>query len=220
MHFYWSHSEPRNAYPIHFTLLAAQCSPNDICILCSALDCNCTPISEMAADLRHLLSGKAGGLKRGKKRSVIVWPLCVIASKPTGVWSYVFIAFAQSEWPPLPVSVCSLPLLCSLSEDWGEPVSPCDEGLLRDAAALSGTGEQCCTEATGCWRGSVAQHLHHSLPTQLIPQVLISQLMCMLTWYCGFSVFIHVKDKTGVYSLHCLLLHNTLWLPWSLSLVL
>lgn len=57
--------------------------------------------------------------------------------------------------PSLPVSVCSLPLLCSLSEDWGEPVAPCDEGLLWDVA-VSGPGEQSWSEVTGCWRRSVA----------------------------------------------------------------
>lgn len=81
MHFYWSHLEARNACPIHFTLPAAHCSSYDICILCSARDCNCRPISEMAADLRHLLSGKKS--RWLKKKSVIVRQLCVIASKPT-----------------------------------------------------------------------------------------------------------------------------------------
>lgn len=88
-----------------------------------------------------------------------MWPLCVIAAKPAwgwgGVLASMFIAFALSDWHPLLVSVCSLPLLCSLSEDWGEPVSSCDEGLLRDAAAVCGPGGQCCSEVTGCWRGSV-----------------------------------------------------------------
>lgn len=189
MHFYWSHLEARNAYPIHFSLLAAHCTSYDICILCSAQDCNCTPISEMAADLRHLLSGKAGGVK--KKKEVWLYGNYVwLPQSQHGVQSYVFIAFALSEWSPLPVSVCSLPLLCSLSEDWGEPVSPRDEGLLRDAAAVSGPGEQCCTEVTGRWRGYV-QNSHHSLHSCF---VISPVLMIRLTWLGTVG-----KDMVGVF---------------------
>lgn len=180
MHVYWSHLEARNACPIHFTLPAAQSSSYDICILCSTRYYNCPPISEMAADLRHLLSGKAGGLK--KKKCVIVRPLCVIASKTTwGVVLCVYCFCPVRVIPPthtLLVSVCSLPLLCSLSEDWGEPVSPRDEGLLRDAAAVYEQGEQCCTEVTGSWRGSVEQNWHHTLHNLLI----FWMLMIQLTW--------------------------------------
>lgn len=90
---------------------------------------------------------------------MIVWPLCVIASKPT--WGVVLCVycFCPVRVIPLPLPVSSLPLLCSLSEDWGEPVSSCDEGLLRDAAAVNGPGGQGCTEVTGCWRGSVAKEI-------------------------------------------------------------
>lgn len=89
-------------YPAHFTLLPAHCSSNDICILCSARDSNCTPISKTAANLRHLLSGKAGGLK--KERSVIVQPLCVIASKPT--WGAVLCVYCFCPVRVIPPSLC------------------------------------------------------------------------------------------------------------------
>lgn len=85
-----------------------------------------------------------------------MWPLGVIAWKcEWGVLNSMFTALALSDWHPLSVSVCSLPLLCSLSEDWGEPVPSCDEGLLRDAAAVCGPGGECCAEAAGCGGGSV-----------------------------------------------------------------
>lgn len=161
MHFYWSHLEAWIAYPLSpatsslrllWYLYSGPCTAG-----------NCSPISEMAADLRHLLSGKAGGLKKKRVGGgvVDVWLYSHYVWLPQsqhGVQSCVFIAFAQSEWSPLPLSVCSLPLLCSLSEDWGEPVAPRDEGLLRDPAAVCGPGEQRLTEVTGCWRGSVAQN--------------------------------------------------------------
>lgn len=105
MHVYRSHLEARNACPIHFTLPAAQSSSYDICILCSTRYYNCPPISEMAADLRHLLSGKAGGLK--KKKCVIVRPLCVIASKTTwGVVLCVYCFCPVRVIPPHPHPPC------------------------------------------------------------------------------------------------------------------
>lgn len=100
---------------------------------------------------------------------MIVWSLCVIASKPTwGVALCVYCFCPVRVTPPTPlflrpppVSVCSLPLLCSLSEDWGEPVSSCDEGLLRDAASVHEPGEQRRAEVTGRWRGSVQPNQPH-----------------------------------------------------------
>lgn len=113
MHFYWSHLEATNAYPIHFTLLAAHCSSYHICILCSAWDRNCTPISEMAADLRHLLSGKAGGFKKKKKKCDCTAHYVWLLQSQHGVQSYVFIASARSVIPP-PPCVCLQPTAATL----------------------------------------------------------------------------------------------------------
>lgn len=116
--------------------------------------------------------------------------MCDCLKANMGGLSYVFIAFAQSEWSPLPVSVCSLPLLCSLSKDWGEPVAPCDEGLLRDAAAVHEPGERRHTEVTGCWRGSVTQNSHLSLHTHSVRMIQLT-----LWVQCIHAV----KDKAGVF---------------------
>ena len=73
------------------------------------------PASEPAADLRHLLSAKAGGLK--KKRSEIVQPLCVIASKPTWGAALCVYCFCPVWVPPPPPSsptVCPQPTAATL----------------------------------------------------------------------------------------------------------
>lgn len=130
-------------------------------------------------------------VKKKKKKKVwlcgnYVW----LPRSRHGVPSFVLIAFAQSEWPPScpsllspPVSVCSLSLLCSLSEDWGEPVSSCDEGLLRDAAAVHERRGWCRTEVTGRRRGSVEFHQPHSLHIFII------------FFFFTVNYYIHEKSK-------------------------
>lgn len=122
-------------------------------------DSNCSLISKIGADLRHLLlSGRAGGWNKKKKKEKCdcVAIMCDRLKGNVGC-SATFYCFCPLRVipPSPPVTVCSLPLLCSLSEDWGESVPPCDEGLLRDASAVCGPGEPSCTEVTGRWRGSV-----------------------------------------------------------------
>lgn len=110
--------------------------------------------------------------KGGRKKKKVwlygnyVW----LAGSQRGVQPFVFIAFAQSEWPPPPFTplfppplcvCCSLSLLRSLSEDWGEPVSSCDEGLLRDAAAVHEPRGWSHTEVTGRRRRSEALKQPH-----------------------------------------------------------
>ena len=106
------------AYPLHFTLPAAHCSSHDICILFSARDGNCTLVSEMAADLRHLLSEKKQVVMKKKKKKEEVWlygHYVWLPQSQHGVLSYVFIAFAQSEWPPpFPPCVCLQPTAAML----------------------------------------------------------------------------------------------------------
>lgn len=58
-------------------------------------------------------------------------------------------------------SLCRLPLLRSLPEDWGQPVSPRDEGLLRTAAANHRPGQSLRTEDARCRRRSVVLLLYY-----------------------------------------------------------
>lgn len=157
MHFYWSHLEATNVYPIHFTLTAAQI----ISVFCAVQG------KLIAHDLWNGCRFKTSVVSESRcffKKRMIIWPLCVIASKPTWGTALCVYCFCPVGLIP-PMSVCSLPLLCSLSEDWGEPISSCDEGLLWDAAAVREPRRWCCTEVTGCWRGSVARNSHHSINT-------------------------------------------------------
>lgn len=107
MHVYWSHLEARNACPIHFTLPAAQSSSYDICILCSTRCYNCPPISEMAADLRHLLSGKAGGLKKKKRPCDCTAIMCDCLKNNMGCSPMCLLLLpSQSDPPPPTPSLC------------------------------------------------------------------------------------------------------------------
>lgn len=106
MHVYWSHLEARNACPIHFTLPAAQSSSYDICILCSTRCYNCPPISEMAADLRHLLSGKAGGLKKKKRPCDCTAIMCDCLKNNMGCSPMCLLLLPSQSDPPHPHPPC------------------------------------------------------------------------------------------------------------------
>lgn len=83
-HFFWSHLEVRNLHPAHFILLPAHCSSYDICILCRAG-------TLIAWKCLQICCQKNQVVKKRERKSVIVWSLCVIASKPT--WGAVLCVY-------------------------------------------------------------------------------------------------------------------------------
>lgn len=90
---------------------------------------------------------------------------------------------SQSDPPSPPCVCCSLSLLRSLSEDWGEPVSSRDESLLWDAAAVHEPRGWCRTEVAGRWRRSEVAARFHLF--QLLHE---SKCKCLLLLLCGVFV--------------------------------
>ena len=107
------------AYPLHFTLPAAHCSSHDICILFSARDGNCTLVSEMAADLRHLLSEKKQVVmkkkKKKKKKCDCTAIMCDCLKANMGCCPMCLLLLpSQSDPPPFPPCVCLQPTAAML----------------------------------------------------------------------------------------------------------
>lgn len=177
-HFFWSHLEVRNLHPAHFILLPAHCSSYDICILCRAGTLIAWKCLQICCQKKQVVKKK-----REKKCDCMVI-MCDCLKANMGRSPVCLLLLPSQNDSPLPTSACSLPLLCSLSEDRGEPVSPCDEGLLWDAAAVCGPGHQSWTEVTRCWRRSVAQNSIHT--TDCSPCVdKKSTLWCFLGFFNG-----------------------------------
>lgn len=150
----------------------------------------------MAADLRHLPSEKAGGFikKKEEKKGVIVWSLCVIASKPT--WGVALLCLlllpSQSDTPLLPPSpscVCLQPTAAMLIIWrlrwaslilWWRPSAGC-----------------CCSpwarRATPCRGHGTLKRVCRTKPASQSNESILYQHKT--TWHCGFSVFMHVKKE-------------------------
>lgn len=94
--------------------------------------------------------------KESRWIKLVMWPLCALTVEAIRVQSLCsLLRIPVSPDTSFPVILCSLPLLCSLSEDWGEPIAPCYEGVLWAAAAVCRTGGQCWTKGTRCRGRSV-----------------------------------------------------------------
>lgn len=105
MHFHWSLSEATDASPIHFTLphMISVFGTAQRTIIAGNHQNGCRFETSAVRKSRWFYKKKKGG-----EKGVIVWSLCVIASKPTwGVALCVYCFCPVRVTPPL-----SVPLLC------------------------------------------------------------------------------------------------------------
>lgn len=105
MHFYWSHLEATNVYPIHFTLTAAQI----ISVFCAVQG------KLIAHDLWNGCRFKTSVVSESRcflKKRMIIWPLCVIASKPT--WGTALCVYCFCPVGLIPPHVCLQPTAAML----------------------------------------------------------------------------------------------------------